>query len=254
MKVILITQARMGSSRLPGKVLMKVGGSSLLEMQLQRASKAKRVDKLIVATSVKAEDSAICKETNRLGIDCFRGNELDVLDRFYQAAKLEQPDYVVRLTADCPLIDPLVIDAVIETAINQDLDYCMNSLQEWFPDGQDTEVFKFSALERAWNEAEIGSEREHVTPYIFNNSIEKGGGFKVGSYDIEENLNHIRMTVDEQGDFDAIEVLVNELGVNKGWREYTNFIVANPRRFTNQKIIRNEGYLKSLENDKSREH
>ncbi|WP_339606903.1 glycosyltransferase family protein [uncultured Roseivirga sp.] len=254
MKVILITQARMGSSRLPGKVLMKIEGRSLLEMHIQRATKAQNVNKIIVATSDKQGDHEICQEAQRLKVTCFRGSEDDVLDRFYQAAKSEKPDYVVRLTADCPLIDPLVIDAVVESAIDQDLDYCMNSLQEWFPDGQDTEVFKFAALERAWKEAKVGSEREHVTPYIYNNSIEKGGDFKVGSYDIEENLNHIRMTVDEKEDFEAIETLVGSLGVNKGWREYTDFIIANPDLFSNQRIIRNEGYLKSLENDKSGEH
>lgn len=254
MKILLITQARMGSSRLPGKVLMRVSGHSMLEIQIMRTSKAKRVSKIVVATSDKSDDGLISLEANRLGVGCFRGNETDVLDRFYQAAKLEEPDYVVRLTADCPLIDPTVIDNVIEVALTNDLDYCVNSLQEWFPDGQDTEVFKFSALEKAWKEAILPSEREHVTPYIFNNSTATGGGFKVGSYDIDENLNHIRMTVDEMEDFEAIGVLVNQLGLDKGWREYADYITRHPEQFKNQRIIRNEGYIKSLKEDESREY
>ena len=131
-----------------------------------------------------------------------------------------------------------------------DLDYCSNVLVENFPDGQDIEVMKFSALEKAWNEATLNSEREHVTPFIRVNTDFKGGHlFKAMNYPCEFDFNYIRMTVDEDRDFKLMETLIEELGTNKTWREYTDYIIENNLNTINKDIVRNEGYTKSIKND-----
>ena len=173
-KTILITQARSGSTRLPGKILIKINGESLLDIHLKRLSKCNNVSKIIVATTDKPEDKVIYDYAIDRGFNSFRGSESDVLDRFYQAVRNEKPDWIVRVTSDCPLIDPFLVDKLINFAHNNNRDYCSNTLIENYPDGQDIEIFKFSALELAWKNANLPSEREHVTPYIRNNSDFKG--------------------------------------------------------------------------------
>lgn len=172
---ILITQARSGSTRLPGKILKEINDESLLEIHLKRLNKCKNVSKIIVATTDKPEDKVIYDNAINQSFNSFRGSESDVLDRFYQALRNEKTDWIVRVTSDCPLIDPELVDNIIDFAIEKNVDYCANILIENFPDGQDIEVFKFSALENAWENAELLSEREHVTPYIRSNSDFKGG-------------------------------------------------------------------------------
>tara|TARA_R110001606_G_scaffold391167_1_gene558707 strand:+ start:4401 stop:5162 length:762 start_codon:yes stop_codon:yes gene_type:complete len=250
MRTIALIQARMGSTRLPGKTLKTVKGKTLIEIMLNRLEKCKKIDKIIVATSVDDNNNELEQHVKDLGHYCFRGSENDVLDRFYKAIENEQCDYVVRLTADCPLIDPVLIDKVIEYTIKQDVDYGSNIGfgKEHFPDGQDTEVFKYRVLEDAWKTARLPSEREHVTPYIRTNLNVL---FTTVDYEAENDLGHIRMTVDTQKDFDAIEVLVNDLGSDRTWLDYTNYIIKFPEKFTNQQIIRNEGYQKSLLEDKN---
>lgn len=249
MRTVALIQARMGSTRLPGKTLKEVNGKTLIEIMLHRLEKCQKIDKIIVATSVEKNNDELEQHVKDLGHYCFRGSENDVLDRFYKAIKNEQYDYVVRLTADCPLIDPVLIDKVIQTTIASEKDYGSNISpgKEHFPDGQDTEVFKYKVLEDAWTRAKLLSEREHVTPYIRTNLHSL---FSNLSYDNDINFNQIRMTVDTQKDFDAIEVLVNELGIDSSWLDYTNYIMKFPKKFTNQQIIRNEGYQKSLLEDK----
>ena len=184
------------------------------------------------------------------GISTFQGSLNDVLDRFYQAALLHKPTHVVRVTSDCPLIDHELIDSVVMEAINEGYDYFANILVEDFPDGQDVEVFTFKALEKAWNEATTNTEREHVTPYIRNNSSFKGGSvFKSADYSAPENYNHVRMTVDEAIDLEVMQWLVNELGTDKDWLTYTKYMLANQKRLANAQIQRNHGYIKSLENE-----
>ncbi len=242
MNVLLITQARLGSTRLPGKVLKKIGGRSLLQIHLERLYKAKQVDKIVIATTNKEEDKAINDIAKELGFAVYRGSENDVLDRYYQAAKELSPLWIVRVTADCPLIDPELVDVVIEYAKENDADYCSNNLDERFPDGQDVEVFKFKCLERAWREASMNSEREHVTPYIRKN-------FNCLNYPLVENFSNVRMTVDEPADFELIKKLVEGLGTDKSWREYVNYIIFNQLGELNSSIKRNEGYIKSLRKD-----
>jgi len=249
---VLITQARTGSKRLPGKVLMEINDNPLLKIHLDRLKKSKNVDKIIVATTLCVEDNLIEKLVTEWGYEVYRGSENDVLDRFYQAVKGIKPSWVVRVTSDCPLIDPLLVDKVIEYTKANNKDYGSNAIDETFPDGQDVEVFKFTSLETAWKNAKKESEREHVTPYIRNNSNQKGENFFTSiSYKNNIDFSKIRMTVDEPKDFELINKVITELGSNKNWLEYTEYIINNKLLEINGNIIRNEGYLKSLKNDKN---
>lgn len=251
-KTVLITQARTGSTRLPGKVLMEINQMPLLKIHLDRLKKSKKIDKIIVATTDCAEDNIIEKLASEWGYEVFRGSENDVLDRFYQAVKNINPLWVVRVTSDCPLIDPVLIDKVIEVTQSASKDYGSNVIDETFPDGQDVEVFKFSALESAWKSAKKESEREHVTPYIRNNSNQKGKNiFSSISHKNNIDYSKIRITVDEPKDFELINKVITELGINKSWYEYTEYIINNQLVEINGNIIRNEGYLKSLKNDQN---
>ena len=249
-KVILITQARTGSTRFPRKILKKIDGKSLLEIHLKRLKKCKNISEIIVATTTKEEDKIIYDKALSWGFSSFRGSEKDVLDRFYQSVKYKNCDWIVRVTSDCPLIDPELVDTLVDLAIKNDTDYCTNTLIENFPDGQDVEVFKRSALDFSWKNATLNSEREHVTPYIRNNSNFKGGDlFSAINYPCIQDYSNIRMTVDEPEDLNIIKSLINNLGYNKTWLEYTKFILDNKLYKLNEHIIRNEGYIKSLKND-----
>jgi len=175
------------------------------------------------------------------------------LERFYLTALPESPEWVVRLTSDCPLIDPFEIDRVIQFAITNDLDYVSNTLQPTFPDGMDTEVFRFTALKRALKEAKLTSELEHVTPYIWKNSTYKGG--KLFTSDCvmnDEDFSGVRLTVDTQEDFEVIEKLVELLGTDKSWHEYVTALHEHPDILKiNKHFTRNEGYEKSINIDKN---
>jgi len=250
MKIILITQARIGSTRFPNKVTIPLDTSTLLGVHLERVKKAKMVTEWVVATTNEKGVNAITDIAQNAGVSVYRGALNDVLDRFYHAALPFNPNYIVRVTSDCPLLDPNLIDAVIEHTISCQADYGANIFIEEFPDGQDVEVFTFASLEKAWKEAKLSSEREHVTPYIRNNSNLKGGRyFKSVHYSAPSNFNHVRMTVDEPKDLEAIEILVSKLGLEASWEVYTEYIINNIHEFKNQDIIRNEGYLKSLKFD-----
>jgi spore coat polysaccharide biosynthesis protein SpsF (cytidylyltransferase family) len=252
MKILAITQARVGSSRLPGKVLKEINGTSILEMHVRRIIKSKLVSKLIVATTEEPEAMAICILCDNLGVEYYRGSMDDVLDRYYKTALPVKPDYVVRITSDCPLIDPEMIDAVIKTTLDSGADYGSNGFITLFPDGQDVEVFKFSALEKAWKEATLPSDREHVTPYIWRNSSLKGGNiFKSVNFEWKQDYSKVRMTLDESFDLEVITEMVNKLGTDSGWKEYADFYLNEESIHTkNNHIQRNEGYQKSLQKDK----
>jgi spore coat polysaccharide biosynthesis protein SpsF (cytidylyltransferase family) len=225
LKTLLITQARTGSTRLPGKVLKTIEGKTLLEIHLERLKKCKRVNNILVATTTHPNDEIIFDNSIKWGFHSFRGSEQDVLDRFYQAAKPYEPDWIVRVTSDCPLIDPALIDAVIEFAQNKNADYCANNLRD-FPDGQDVEVFKFTVLEKAWKEATEKSDREHVTTFIRNN---RNSLFSLAEYTGQGNFSEVRMTVDDAKDFELIEHLIHELGTDKTWKEYAEHIINRAR-------------------------
>lgn len=217
---------------------------------MDRLKKSKKIDKIIVATTHNIEDDIIEKMGLDWGYEVFRGSEIDVLDRFYQAVKYIKPLWIVRVTSDCPLIDPKLIDEVIEYSQNKNLDYCSNTLLENFPDGQDVEVFKFSALEYAWKNAITKSHREHVTPYIRElSNFKKKNIFSAINFDNDGDFAHIRMTVDEIRDYELIKVVIENNGVEKTWQEYVEYIVSNNLNHINGSIVRNEGYSKSLKNN-----
>lgn len=244
---LAIIQARMGSSRLFGKVLEELAGKTVLWHVIHRVAKSKLIDEIIVATSYKKADLQIVKYCAEQGIRIFIGSEDDVLDRYYQAAKLFQPDNVIRITADCPLHDAHVIDTVIEKHIREDNDYTSNTIKETFPDGLDCEVIKFSILEEAWKKARLSSEREHVTPFIINSNYKKG--CVVNSI----NRGKERWTLDTDKDYEFIKTVFDELYAENpefNADEVYALLDAKPEiRKINSDIIRNEGLLKSIEND-----
>ncbi len=250
MKVLAITQARVGSSRLPAKVLKPVGKQTLLDLHLQRVAGSRLIDQLIVATTTETGAEKIAAIAQQNGVEVFFGSLNDVLDRFYQAALKYKPDYVVRLTSDCPLLDPQLIDDVITFALAQQLDYVSNTLSPTFPDGQDIEVFRFAALEKAWQEATLLSDREHVTPYIWKNStFYQKTIFTSANFSGPENFSEVRLTVDEPGDLMTICALVERLGAAAGWKAYVTYYLTHPNIVKNGSLLRNEGYTKSLLQD-----
>lgn len=170
-KVIIIVQARRGSTRLPDKVLLPVLGRPILELMLERLMQSRYADHILVATTINKEDDAILELCRRVGVAVFRGHPTDLLDRHYQAALLVSADAVVKIPSDCPLIDPIVVDRVIDQFVNHpgQFDYVSNLHPATYPDGNDVEVMSFAALERAWRESSLALEREHTTPYIWEN-------------------------------------------------------------------------------------
>lgn len=251
MKVVVITQARTGSTRLPNKILKEIQGKSLLQIHIDRIKQAKLVDDIFIATTTNENDDQIEALAKQLKIKYYRGSQDDVLDRFYQTIKNVKPDFIVRLTSDCPLIDPILLDEVIKAAIDKKLDYYANIMEELYPDGQDIEVFTFKTLEKAWKESTLKSDREHVTPFIRNNSFyKKGTIFTSENHSLNTNYNHVRLTVDEQVDFEVIKKMVEALGLNKDWKTYADYYLNNKEIHSlNSTIVRNEGYIKSLKKD-----
>lgn len=248
--VIIVTQARVGSSRFPEKVLQPLGEGTLLSTHLNRLKSSRLASGIVVATTFEEKSAEIIRIAQECGVEVFQGSTNDVLDRFYGAIKDKGADYIVRVTSDCPLIDPLLIDEIITMAISGNYDYVSNVLREEFPDGQDIEVFSFASLAKAWRKASLKSDREHVTPYIRRNSTyNEGAEFKSNNFDAPSNFNSIRMTVDEPNDLESIKVLVRNIGLEATWDVYTRFIIDNPSLFYNQQIQRNEGYVKSLNQD-----
>ena len=251
LNVVVVTQARLGSTRLPNKVLKLIKGKSLLEIQIDRIKKAKQINSIYIATTVNKRDKKIEELADKMNIYSFRGSEEDVLDRFYQTLKNIKPDFIVRLTSDNPLIDPKLLDEVIIEAKKKKLDYYSNTLDAKYPDGQDIEVFTFCALENAWENSKLNSDREHVTTYIINNSSYFGGNiFTSNNHDIKENYSSVRLTVDEPEDLEVVSQLILNLGFNKSWKEYSDYYLKNTNISSlNITIKRNEGLLKSLKDN-----
>ena len=252
MSVLAIIQARFNSSRLPGKVLLDLEGRTVLERVVERVARASRVDEVVVATSTAEHDELIAELCARKGIKVFRGSLDDVLDRFYQCARSLRPDTVVRITADCPMIDPAVIDMVIEAHMRNGAVYTANILKETFPDGEDVEVFSFTALERAWKAAKLQSEREHVTPYIRKNP----DLFKQHNVECPRDLSAQRWTLDNEEDLALIKAVYAALYTKSpffGLEEIARFLHSRPEvGELNARIKRNEGYAASLKKDQEK--
>ncbi|MCR4336944.1 MAG: glycosyltransferase family protein [Candidatus Omnitrophica bacterium] len=249
MKACAIIQSRMGSSRLPGKVLLPLADKPVLEHVIRRVQQAKTIQDVILATTEKDEDTPLVELAIRCGAKVYRGSENDVLDRYYQAAQKFKAKTVVRITADCPVIDPKLIDQIVTQYFQVKVDYCSNTLVETFPNGEDIEVFSSQALEKAWKEARLSSEREHVTPYLKKNKEQ----FKVISFEGKSNLSDKRWTLDEDKDYRFLQILFDHLYVKNpyfGMDEILKFLKDHPEaEQINAQIIRDEGYLKSLKKD-----
>lgn len=219
MKITAIIQARMGSTRLPGKVLLDLGGETVLARVVSRLRRAARVDEIGVATTNSVADDAIVRECSRLKISFFRGSENDVLDRYYQAARACATETVVRITSDCPVIDPEIVDETIGLFQRQRGDYASNSWPRTYPRGLDVEVFTIAALGQAWRDAHKPYEREHVTPYFYEHPelfhlVSLRGGIDFAQYrwtlDTAEDLALLRTIYarfSNQDDFSWGEVI-----------------------------------------------
>lgn len=248
MKVTAIIQARMTSTRLPGKVLLEVKGNPLLAYQVEQLRFARSIGELIVATTVNNSDDPIAAFAESRGINVFRGSEDDVLDRYYQAAKDYKAEYIMRLTADCPLIQPDICDRITEYYFGNGCDYMRTGPN--FAEGLDCEVFSFKALEKAWKTARLKSDREHVTLF-FRNHPEL---FSAAGLDNSTDDSRYRITVDRPEDFEVVKIIIESL--YKGERtpihfsEIRSFLDRNSPVFSiNKDVIRNEGLEKSREAD-----
>lgn len=248
--ILAIVQARVSSTRLPGKVLRPLLGKPMLLRQIERIRRSRNIDQLIVATSGDKSDDLIEQMCQENGISCFRGSLEDVLERFYQIAIQYHPEHIVRLTGDCPLIDPEVIDLVIESHCQGNYDYTSNTLEPTYPDGLDVEIFRYGVLRQIWEKANTTAQREHVTLYIH----QQPGAFRLGSVKNDIDLSHLRWTVDEIEDFVVIEEIYKHLYYsNAGFTtgDVLNFFERNEKlRTLNIQYKRNEGLTKSLLEDR----
>ncbi len=217
MKVGAIIQARMNSSRLPGKVLLDLNGKSVLERVVDRVSCSKMIDEIVVATSSSLNDTKISKFCKSKKISYIKGSEHDVLSRFYDAAKLFKISNIIRITADCPMIDYTIIDKAIKIFASKEFDYVSNVDERSFPDGLDVEIFTYSALEKSMKLANEPFHREHVTTYIRGISGYSKGEFKKFCLKNSEDLSHIRWTLDTKKDYYHIKKFFEELEDNFSW-------------------------------------
>lgn len=248
--ILGIIQARMNSKRLPGKVLKPLEGEPMLFRQYERVRRSQELNRLVVATSDAVSDNVIERMCQQKNIPCFRGSEEDVLDRFYQVACQFAPSHVVRLTADCPLSDPDLIDQVVRFHIKGNYDYTSNTIAPTYPDGLDVEVVRWIALETTYREAKLPSEREHVTSFLYNHPER----FRLGNFIGLHALGHLRWTVDESADYLFAKKIYGAL-----YQSHPNFstsdildcLAKHPKWGNiNSHIRRDEGYAISLKKDK----
>jgi spore coat polysaccharide biosynthesis protein SpsF len=251
MKYLVLIQARCGSSRLPSKVLKDICGKPDLQRVIERVQLSKKIDEVVIVTSIGKENLPLIELCTKLNVRVYVGSENDVLDRYYQAAKLLKPEYIVRITADCPLFDWRYLDDAIDQ-MEQDAscDYIWQATES-FPDGLDIEIMKYSALKQSWEEAKLNSEREHVTQYIRKHPKI----FKIENQECPiSGIGEKRWTLDEPEDYEMIR------------KVYEHFLSQDKENFTTDDIlvylkehpeiedinsmhIRNEGLIKSLAND-----
>ena len=246
-EVGIIIQARTGSTRLPRKVIAKIEKRPLIWHVINRVKKVKGV-KIILATTIRQEDKILLKIAKDSKILSFAGDADDVLKRYYDCAVLYNCDPIIRITADCPLIDPNVIQKMLKIFQSHTYDYVTNTLPSSFPDGLDTEIFSFKTLQEAYEKAKMNSEREHVTPYIRKNKKK----FKIFNYINSTDLSHNRWVVDQIEDLKLVRKIYAKMRPNLtfGFQDTLKIILKNPKMVhINSGIKRNEGYLRSLKND-----
>lgn len=247
--ILVIIQARMSSSRLPGKVMKKIIGRPMIFYLLQRLKSSQKINQIVVATSKKRADDPLAKYIKSQKVDVFRGSEDDVLARFYQAAKEYKAEHIVRITADCPLLDPKILDKLIAFYFQTKADYAR--LSEFFAEGLDCEVISFKALKTAFKKAKLASEREHVSLYLHNHAKD----FKRVKLANKIDDGKYRITVDEPEDFEVVAAIFKALYKKSsplfGFDQIKKFLDQHPQIMAkNMEIMRNEGLLKSLNKDK----
>jgi spore coat polysaccharide biosynthesis protein SpsF len=242
---LAIIQARMSSSRLPGKVLMDIGGQPMLMRVIERVNQAKLINRILVATTSDPTDDTLNQWCENNQVDCFRGSMQDVLDRFYQAARTKNADRVVRITADCPVIDPYLIDSTILACIEQNADFAATRLpppfHRTYPIGLDVEVSTFAALERAWQEAKTTPEREHVFPYLYDQQ----GRFKIHILNHEPDYGSSRWTVDTAEDLELIRKIYQRFlpRVDFSWMEILDLMEREPKLMEMNSAVKHKSYL-----------
>lgn len=244
----VIIQARVGSTRLPGKVLKKVLGKTILEHEISRIKRSKKIDKIVLATTVSKKDDPLEEAARKLKVGIYRGSEEDVLDRYYQAALKFELKNIMRITGDCPLVDWNILDKGILFYETGKFDY-INSPPE-LAEGMDFEIVSFPTLKKCWENAKLLSEREHVTPYIKKHPEL----FKLGQFPFKKDYSHIRLTIDEPRDLVMVRKVFSYLYPDKKFFTFDDVLKLfeyKPELLQiNSDIVRNEGYVKSLKNDK----
>ena len=248
--VAIIIQARMSATRLPGKSLMEIEGKPVIWHVVERARKAKQANTVMIATTVEKSDQPIADFAKKSGIACFRGDLNDVLDRYYNAAKQSGAGIIVRITGDSPLVDPGLIDEAVGLLKRGKYDYVSNSQQPWM-DGFDVEAFTFASLERAWKEAEMASQREHVTPYMRDS-----GKFRVHYLKNDPKLDGVQCSIDHEADLAFVREIYKHM-LKKGldhefsYKDVIALLEEKPELLKiNKGAVVNEGYAKSLREDR----
>ncbi len=230
MKTVAIIQARMGSTRLPGKVLLDLAGETVLQRVVQRSRRSKLVHDIIIATTTQVEDDVLENECKRLGVQCFHGSKDDVLDRYYHAARSSAADIIVRITADCPFVDPELIDETIALLRREEADYSATDVPATIPRGTDVEAFTFPVLERGWLESSQPHEREHVTPYFYQHPEL----FRLATLKSELDCQKYRWTLDTPDDLTLLREIAREFKGNCTftWREIVALMKHRPDLMT----------------------
>jgi glutamate-1-semialdehyde 2,1-aminomutase len=239
LKTIAIVQARLSSIRFPNKVMQAICGTPMIGLLLKRLSNTQLIDQIVLATSVDSCNDPLAKYVQELNYTVFRGSEDDVLDRYYHAAKEAKADSVVRITGDCPLIDPVLVDEAVNKFLDAEVDYVSNIAPPTFPDGLDIEVFSFQALETAWNKAKMPREREHVTPFI-----RESGKFSQVNFSTDLNCSEERWTVDEPEDFEVVKKVFEHFhpSLDFSWHNVLALNKKYPEWFaSNRHLVRNQG-------------
>lgn len=226
MKIVAIIQARMGSTRLPGKVLVDLEGETVLARVIARLRRSRLIDELLVATSAMPADDAIVRACADLSVACFRGDESDVLDRYYRAAQSAKADVVVRITSDCPLIDPEITDKTTAAFLDKRPDYASNVLVRTYPRGLDTEIIACQALAKVWEIARQPYEREHVTPYFYEHPRE----FKILSVTGDSDYSSYRWTLDTPEDLELLRAVYSRFSGKDdfSWRDVLDLLEREP--------------------------
>jgi len=244
-------QARMSATRFPGKVLKPILGRPMLELEIERVQLCDTIDRVIVVTSTCLDDQKIVDLCKRLNVDLFCGNLENVLDRFYQAARKFKPEHIVRITGDCPLIDPEVVDSMVQLYLKNKCDYGTNCVPPTYPDGLDAEIFTMKALTQAHHEAVLPSHLEHISPF-FEEQPER---FRTVNLANSVDLSGLRWTVDEPEDFEFVKIIFETLYPAKplfGMQDVLNLLKKKPElTLLNKHFIRNEGLIKSKGKDKA---